>query len=108
MQWPIRLADPLLHQGGLKVCTGCAMLQAFSLIKSNSSAVSAPLLALHGAADVVCPLAPVAELLKRGVAATDVTLKTFPEGRHDLMNYPEREEARAVVLAWMRARALPQ
>ncbi|WP_040688124.1 alpha/beta hydrolase, partial [Nocardiopsis lucentensis] len=60
-----------------------------------------PLLWLHGSDDALVPLAGS----KRGVdvlAGSDVTVRIFPEARHELFNETNRDEALAEVVRFAR------
>ena len=103
MQLARRDADPYLNNLGLKICTACAMLQAFEMIRRDASRVECPIIAFHGARDRVCPLAAVQRLLDSGVASEDTRLVTLPEGLHDILHDPEGPEIRAGMVEWMDA-----
>ena len=63
MQWERRDNDPLMTISGIRVCTACAMLQAFALVRDAAPHVTCPILAVHGERDEVCRLDAVKTLL---------------------------------------------
>jgi alpha-beta hydrolase superfamily lysophospholipase len=99
-----READTALCKAAIKVCTACAMLEGFDAVQLVPDRITIPVLALHGEHDTVCPLSKVEEFLEQ-VASTDVTLKTYPEGLHDMLHDYEKEQVRADILEFIATRA---
>lgn len=54
---------------GIRVCTACAMLQAFALVRDAAPRITCPILAVHGERDEVCQLDAVRTLLDTQVRA---------------------------------------
>ncbi|MFV2196903.1 lysophospholipase [Nocardiopsis sp. LOL_012] len=92
--------DPLVWHGPFKKPTVLAMLTELDRI-TEAGSTGVPLLWLHGSADSLVPL----EGTKRGImayAGADATMRIFPEGRHELFNDTDRDEAVAEVLRFVR------
>lgn len=70
---------------------------------SCSDSFTMPVLAVHGEADEVCPIADVEAFFGR-IASTDKELVRLPEGMHDMLHDFEKHDVRKAILTWIQAR----
>jgi len=92
--------DPLVFHGRIPVRTGAEILRAGGLVQAAFKQVRAPLLILHGAADRVAAIEASQKLVQRA-AATDKTLRLYPELYHEVLNEPEKERVLADLIQWI-------
>ena len=96
--------------GKTRVRTGNEMLKATRVARSpaTASALTCPLLAIHGDTDRCCSL-PAVRRLVGAAASTDKTLVVFPGGYHELLHplpgVQHRDKAVATVRDWLVAHA---
>lgn len=95
--------DPLVHHGKVMAGTGAAILSATRDIQERMSAISLPLLILHGTADPICEPEGSRKLYGQA-AAVDKTLKLYEGGYHELYNDLVKEEMLADIVSWLDAR----
>ena len=96
-----RKQDELLNTKALKVCTACAMLQCFAMVREGAPNLACPVIAFHGEQDHVCPLDAVRHLFDSVISSQDKTLKTFPDGLHDLEHDAEAPEVHQTMEQWI-------
>ncbi|OLT28309.1 lysophospholipase [Nocardiopsis sp. CNR-923] len=99
-------ADDLVWHGPFKRPTIRAMLTELDRVRQAGRVGTMPLLWLHGSDDSLVPIAGS----KSGVdslAGSDVTVRVFPEARHELFNETNRDEALAEVIRFAH-RFVPQ
>jgi alpha-beta hydrolase superfamily lysophospholipase len=94
------LADPLVHQGKLPAGIAKALLGVGESMPQRASALTAPLLVVHGGQDKLIPVAG-SRVLVECVGSTDVNLKVYPELYHEVFNEPERELVLDDVVSWI-------
>lgn len=95
--------DPLVYHGKIVARTGAQFNAAIQAAQAALARIDAPLMAFHGTADRLAPVAG-SRLLVAGVASRDKTLKEYPGAYHELFNEPEREAVLGGLVAWMDAR----
>ncbi len=93
--------DPLYYKGKVRARSGYQQLLGIREVLANLPRLRLPLLLLHGGEDrTMSPRA--SEQVFQSVTSPDKTLKIFPGLRHEILNEPEREQALAVILDWLR------
>jgi alpha-beta hydrolase superfamily lysophospholipase len=97
------LADPMVHQGKLPAGIVKALLAVGETMPQRASALTAPLLVIHGGEDKLIPVAG-SERLVECVGSADVHLKVYPELYHEVFNEPERAQVLDDVVSWIEVR----
>jgi alpha-beta hydrolase superfamily lysophospholipase len=95
--------DPLVFQTAAPARTASELLQVLGQLSERLEEVTAPVLVLHGTADVVTDPEGSKGLVARA-RATDKTLKLYEGLSHDLLHEPEKAQVRADVVQWLEAR----
>jgi alpha-beta hydrolase superfamily lysophospholipase len=96
-------SDPLVDHFDLPAASAAAAVRGIERVESAMEQVTAPLLAMHGTADLATNVEGSRALVARAASA-DKTLKLWDGLAHDLLHEPERTEVVAVVTAWIDAR----
>lgn len=94
------IADPLVHKGKLPAGVAKALIRVGETMPQRASAITAPLLVVHGGKDSLIPVAG-SERLVECVGSTDVKLKVYPELFHEVFNEPERAVVLDDVVSWI-------
>lgn len=94
------LEDPLVLRERVQDGLFVALAHGLALLPGRSGEVTQPIYLLHGTSDRLCS-AEGAEAWVRGCANSDVTVKLYPEGRHEMMNEENRDEVLADLWAWL-------
>ena len=94
------VTDPLTDKGMWRIGTSVAMLDAGRSIRGRVHQLNLPILAMHGEADSLTPVSG-AHYLKQHVQSEDITVKTFPGLRHELVNEVEREAIIQEITDWL-------
>ncbi|BBZ20164.1 alpha/beta hydrolase [Mycolicibacterium gadium] len=97
------MADPLVHHGKLPAGIGKALIEVGETMPQRASALTAPLLVVHGEQDKLIPVAGSRHLLEC-VASTDAHLKVYPGLYHEVFNEPEKELVLDDVTSWIEAK----
>jgi alpha-beta hydrolase superfamily lysophospholipase len=93
-------SDPLVHQGKLPAGIARALIGVGESMPQRASALSAPLLVVHGEKDSLIPVAG-SHVLVEHVATEDVHLKVYPGLFHEVFNEPEQALVLDDVTTWM-------
>jgi len=96
-------ADPLVHHGKLPAGIGRALIALGETMPQRASAITAPLLVVHGEGDRLIPVEGSRRLVEC-VSSTDVHLKVYPALYHEVFNEPERDRVLDDVTSWIRDR----
>jgi alpha-beta hydrolase superfamily lysophospholipase len=96
-------ADPLVYHGKLPAGIGRALMSVGETMPRRASALTAPLLVVHGEQDKLIPVAGSHHLLEC-VASEDAHLKVYPELYHEVFNEPERAVVLDDVASWIEVR----
>lgn len=95
--------DPLVHHGKLPARTVAELSRAVEGFPERVPSLHLPLLALHGTADTLTPLAGSLMVYERA-GSDDKARETFDGLYHELLNEPERERVMDLIVAWIDAR----
>jgi len=95
--------DPLNYRGGILARTGAELLNSTKKISAHASAISLPILIMHGTSDKLADVSG-SEMLFEKVASKDKTLKLYDGLFHEILNEPEQEQVKADILSWLNAR----
>ena len=95
--------DPLVDKGMWRVGTSAAIIESGRRIRASLHELRLPILALHGAEDHLVP-ASGSRFLAKHAASPDITLKVYPELRHELVNETGGEAIIRFIVEWMLAR----
>jgi alpha-beta hydrolase superfamily lysophospholipase len=93
-------ADPLNYRGRMSAGLLAAMMRASDTIDARAGHITAPLLFLHGSADVLTSVAGSRRLHERASSA-DKTLRVYDGLYHEILNEPERDTVIRDIVGWM-------
>ncbi len=96
-------ADPLVHRGKVPAGIGRALIELGETMPQRASAITAPLLVVHGEGDSLIPVEGSRRLVEC-VGSTDVHLKVYPELYHEVFNEPEQELVLDDVTTWIESK----
>jgi len=96
-------ADPLVYQGKLPAGIARALFTVGESMPKRASALSAPLLVVHGEKDRLIPVEGSHRLVEC-VTSDDVHLKVYPELFHEVFNEPEQALVLDDVTSWIEVR----
>jgi alpha-beta hydrolase superfamily lysophospholipase len=96
-------ADPMVHHGKLPAGIARALIGVGETMPRRASALTAPLLVVHGEQDKLIPVEGSRRLMEC-VASTDAHLKVYPELYHEVFNEPEQALVLDDVTSWIEAR----
>lgn len=92
--------DPLVYRGAPRTDRATAWDGAFRLVQEGMESITAPILIMHGTADLLTPAEGSRRLHER-VSSADKTLKLYEGLYHEILNEPEKEQVVAYLLAWL-------
>lgn len=98
------LRDGLVQQGPAPARTARELLDAMARIDARAGELTAPLLAVHGSADVVESPDSSRRIVRRA-SSVDKQLYLYDGLAHDLLHEPERARVLRDVSAWLDERA---
>lgn len=96
-------SDPLVYHGKLPAGIARALIGVGETMPQRASAITAPLLVVHGEQDRLIPVQGSRRLIEC-VGSTDVHLKVYPELYHEVFNEPEQALVLDDVTAWIGAK----
>jgi alpha-beta hydrolase superfamily lysophospholipase len=97
--------DPLVYQGAASAHMAAELIGGIQAIDASMEDVRAPMLLLHGKADLVTPPDGSKHLYERA-ASKDKTLKLYGNLVHDLLHEPERSMVLSDIESWLDARTM--
>lgn len=92
--------DPLVYRGLPRTDRATAWEGAFRLVQEGMESIAAPILIMHGTADLLTPAEGSRRLFER-VSSPDKTLRLYEGLYHEILNEPEKEQVVADLLAWL-------
>jgi len=95
--------DPLNYRGKIPARTGWELLQAMRRIEQQMSALTQPILIMHGSGDKLSNPESSQELYE-GVQSADKTLKIYDGFYHEIHNDPEHKRVLEDITSWILAR----
>jgi len=95
--------DPLNYRGKIPARTGWELLQAMRRIEQQMSALTQPILIMHGSGDKLSNPESSQELYE-GVQSADKTLKIYDGFYHEIHNDPEQKQVLEDITNWILAR----
>lgn len=101
--WQAYLEDPLILRERVDPELFVRLGEGLSLLPGRAGEISVPLLLLHGEDDRLCS-ADGAKMYVEGTSSPDLTVKTYPGGRHEMFNETNRDEVLADLVRWLDAR----
>jgi acylglycerol lipase len=96
--------DPLVYRGAVPARTAVELLDAMSQFPARARELRAPVLAMHGTADRLVPLAAVQSVYDR-MGSADKTIVLYPGLYHEVFHEPERAVVFADLERWLDAHA---
>ncbi|WP_288480081.1 alpha/beta hydrolase [uncultured Deinococcus sp.] len=100
-------ADGEVYRGGVPALSGASMLRLSASLWESYASWRLPTLIVHGSADKITD--PRGSRRFAGaIASADKTYVEIEGGYHELLNDEPRDEVRALILDWLRARTSPQ
>ena len=94
--------DPMIYDGKGPARTAAELIGAVQRVGLHFEAVTLPVLAMHGSADVVTPPSGSKRLVATA-GTKDATLKLYEGDFHDLLHEPNAAQVRADIVAWLTA-----
>ncbi|CAB3365778.1 Hypothetical predicted protein [Cloeon dipterum] len=97
--------DPLWWTGGIKLKTGCALLNSVEKVHEKFPMFDVPFLIIHGSTDKICSVEGSQDLLKQS-PSKDKQIKLYDGAQHHLYidSKPVREAAVRDTVQWVRER----
>ena len=99
-------ADPLNHHGKLPARTVAELLTAVERFPDDVTTLRLPILALHGTADRLTPIAGTRMVIERA-SSKDKRMIEYDGLFHEILNEPEREQVVTDITAWIEAHVTP-
>lgn len=97
------LEDPLILRERVKEELFYKLAEGVALLVGRAGEVHHPILLIHGTDDRLCS-AEGAEAWIRQSSSQDITVRMYPEGRHEMFNEINRDEVLADLWSWLDAR----
>jgi acylglycerol lipase len=97
------LDDPLILRERVQDSLMVRLAAGIGLLVGRSGEISHPLLLIHGTDDRLCS-AEGAEQYVRASSSADVTVRLYPEGRHEMLNEINRDDVMRDIWQWLDAR----
>jgi len=101
--WEAYLSDPLILRERVEPELFTRLAEGLHLLPGRAAEISVPLLLIHGDDDRLCS-ATGAKMYVEGTSSSDRTVKTYPGGRHEMLNETNREEVLADLASWLDSR----
>ena len=101
--WEAYLSDPLILRERVDPELFTRLFDGLSLLPGRAKELDMPLLLLHGGDDKLCS-AEGARMYVEQSGSSDITVKIYPGGRHEMFNETEKEQVLADLWAWIDAR----
>jgi len=95
--------DPLVYHGKVPAGIGRALLMVGETMPQRATALTAPLLVVHGSDDRLIPVEGSRQLVE-AVGSSDVEFKVYPGLYHEVFNEPEQDQVLDDVVSWINAR----
>lgn len=92
--------DPLVYRGAVPARTAVELLDAMSQFPARALELRVPVLALHGTADRLVPLAAVQPVYDR-IGSADKSIVLYPGLYHEVFHEPERAAVFADLEGWL-------
>ncbi len=100
------LEDPLILRERVKEELFFKLAEGIALLVGRAGELRHPILLIHGTDDRLCS-AEGAEAWIRQSSSQDITVRMYPEGRHEMFNEINRDEVLADLWDWLDARIPP-
>lgn len=92
--------DPLTYKGNMRIRMGTALNDTAKWVRERLEELKLPMLIVYGEEDkLVNPSG--SRLIYEKASATDKTIRSYPNLRHEIMNEPERDTVIADIVAWL-------
>ncbi|HYB99225.1 MAG TPA: alpha/beta hydrolase [Candidatus Limnocylindrales bacterium] len=101
--WKAYLEDPLILRERVQQGLFVALAEGLATIVGRAAELDHPILLLHGSADRLCS-AEGAKAFLESSSSRDLTIKIYPDGRHEMLNEINRDEVLEDMWAWLDAR----
>ncbi|MEH6556744.1 MAG: lysophospholipase [Oceanicoccus sp.] len=98
--------DPLVHSGKISARLATEIFNSMKYVQENSTAITLPMLLLHGSEDLLA--APESStLLHERISSTDKQLVVYQGLYHEILNEPEKQQVLTTMLEWIEQRCEP-
>jgi acylglycerol lipase len=98
--WQRYLTDPLVLRERVTDELLARLADGLALLPGRAGELDMPILLIHGEADALCSAAGACMYLESS-ASPDLTIRLYPDGRHEMFNETERERVLADLWQWM-------
>ncbi len=95
--------DPLVHHGKVTAGLGIALIDAMAQTLQDASAITLPIIMMHGGADTLAAAAG-SERFFQNIGSTDKTLRLLPGLYHEILNEPEGDSVALDYIHWLEDR----
>ncbi len=96
--------DPFYYKGKIRIRTGYEMLRTIDKARSGINRLQMPLLILYGTEDKLVNTSDSKYMFEHA-ASKDKTLKAMTGLYHEILNEPEKEEVRDLIIDWILGRS---
>jgi alpha-beta hydrolase superfamily lysophospholipase len=93
-------ADPLVHHGPMPIRIRAESRAVARGLPHRVGAITAPVLLLHGEADLLVPVVATRTLAGR-LGSRSITVRTYPGLYHEVFHEPERERVLDDLVDWL-------
>jgi alpha-beta hydrolase superfamily lysophospholipase len=97
------LEDPLILRERVREELFLKLFEGITLLVGRSGEITQPVLLVHGLDDRLCSAEGAAAFV-RASSSSDVTVKLYPGGRHEMLNEINRDEVMDDIWQWLDAR----
>jgi alpha-beta hydrolase superfamily lysophospholipase len=101
--WDAYLNDPIILRERVDPELFVRLAEGVALLPGRATEISVPVLLLHGDDDRLCS-AEGAKYYVEASSSSDITVKLYPGGRHEMFNETNRDEVLEDLSSWLEAR----
>ena len=101
--WEAYLSDPLILRERVDPELFVRLFDGLALLPGRAHEIDMPVLLLHGGDDKLCSAEGARTYVEQS-GSSDITVKIYPGGRHEMFNETEKEQVLADLWAWLDAR----
>ncbi len=98
--WREYLEDPLVLRERVTDELFERLAEGLALLPGRAGEIDVPCLLIHGAADPLCS-AEGARAYVEGFGTGDITVRLYPDGRHEMLNETNKDEVLADLWNWL-------
>lgn len=104
--WKQYLEDPYVLRERVQDDLFAKLVEGLMMLPGHARDLDLPILLIHGEVDALCSAEGARQYVESS-SSTDITVRIYPEGRHEMLNEINRDEVMNDVWDWIRARLTP-